>query len=113
MTDFVFTLTTILPGTILVEVNMAGDQPGNVGFFNCHFSVGWLSTSKFGTCTMPASCQAAHVCAHFTQSSSVYWENSWASSNVALTSGPSDGGGFLVESQNGTWMNGIGSGECD
>jgi glucan 1,3-beta-glucosidase len=113
MTDFVFTLTTPLPGTILIEVNMAGDKPGNVGFFNCHFSIGWLITSNFGSCTAPASCQAAHVCAHFTSSSSVYWENSWASSNASPQSGPSDGGGFLVESQKGTWTNGIGSGKCN
>lgn len=71
MTDFVFTITTALPGTILVEVNMAGNTPGDVGFFNCHFSIGWLSTSHLGSCTVPASCQAAHACAHFTPSSSV------------------------------------------
>jgi glucan 1,3-beta-glucosidase len=34
ITDFVFTVAEVLPAAVLVEVNMAGDKPGNVGCFN-------------------------------------------------------------------------------
>jgi glucan 1,3-beta-glucosidase len=96
---------------------MAGNKPGDVGFFNCHFRIGGAKGSKVETsCSSPATCNAARLCAHFTPSSSVYWENSWAwgadhdldGSNTAT---PSSAGGFLVESQNGAWMLGIGIGK--
>jgi glucan 1,3-beta-glucosidase len=115
MTDFLFTVGDVLPGTKMVEVNMAGEKPGDVGFFNCHFRIGGAKGSKVEQCSGPATCAAAHVSAHFTPSSSVYWENSWswsADHNLDLgTSGqPSDAGGWLIESQKGVWMLGIGSG---
>jgi glucan 1,3-beta-glucosidase len=116
MTDFLFTVADVLPGAVLVEVNMAGPRPGDVGCFNCHFRIGGAMGSKVETnCKTPMACNAARLCAHFTEGSSAYWENSWAWSadhdldgnNPAM---PSTGGGFLVEAQNGTWMLGIGSG---
>jgi glucan 1,3-beta-glucosidase len=117
-TDFLFTLADVLPGTIMVEVNMAGDKPGSVGFFNCHFRIGGAKGSKVENCRRTGTCNAAHISAHLTPSSSVYWENSWSwSADHDLDGGtsgqPSDGGGFFIESQNGTWMLGIGSGKSD
>ncbi|KAH8647050.1 glycoside hydrolase family 55 protein [Tricladium varicosporioides] len=113
-TDFLFTVADILPGTIMVEVNMAGNIPGNVGFFNCHFRIGGSKGSKVENCKSIGTCNAAHISAHLTPSSSVYWENSWSwSADHDLDGGtsgePSDGGGFFIESQNGVWMLGIGS----
>jgi glucan 1,3-beta-glucosidase len=96
MTDFLFTISENVPGAVLVEVNMASDKPGDVGFFNNHFLV------MGGT---------ARLCAHFTSSASVYWENSWATGQGNSDSAPGAAGGFLVEALNGTWIVGLGSGE--
>jgi glucan 1,3-beta-glucosidase len=115
-TDFLFTVADVLPGTIMVEVNMAGDKPGNVGFFNCHFRIGGAKGTKVESCKGPSTCNAAHLCAHLTTTSSVYWENSWAwSADHDVDGGssgqPSDAGGFFIESQNATWLLGIGLGK--
>lgn len=113
--DMLFTVADILPGCKLVEVNMAGTQPGDVGFFNSHFRIGGARGSKVHThCDDPATCKAARMCAHLTESSSSYWENSWCwSADHALDddfgANPSTAGGFLIESTRGTWLNGIGS----
>jgi glucan 1,3-beta-glucosidase len=102
-TDFLFTVADVLPGTIMVEVNMAGDKPGNVGFFNCHFRIGGAKGTKVENCRSTGACNAAHISAHLTPSWSVYWENSWSwSADHDLDGGtsvqPSDGGGFFIES---------------
>ncbi|KAJ6780035.1 hypothetical protein PWT90_01207 [Aphanocladium album] len=113
--DMLFTVADILPGCKLVEVNMAGARPGDVGFFNSHFRIGGARGSRVHThCDDPATCMAARMCAHLTESSSSYWENSWCwSADHALDddfgANPSTAGGFLVESTRGTWLNGIGS----
>jgi glucan 1,3-beta-glucosidase len=117
-TDFVFTPADILPGAVLVEVNMAGSSPGDVGFFNCHYRVGGAKGSKVETgCTQPQNCMAVRICAHFTTTSSAYVENSWAwgadhdLDGGSTASVPGSGGGFLIESQNGLWLLGIGIGK--
>lgn len=46
-TDMLFTVADVLPGCILVEVNMAGNSPGDVGFWNSHFRVGGKRFSPF------------------------------------------------------------------
>jgi glucan 1,3-beta-glucosidase len=117
MQDFMFTVADILPGTILVEVNMAGTNPGDVGFWFCNFRIAGAKGSKVETaCTNAETCVAARLSAHFTASSSSYWEHTWAwsadldvdGSNSELAS---PGGGFLIESTKGTWMLGMGSGK--
>lgn len=101
MTDFLFYPTgskedVNLPRLVMVEVNMAGARPGDVGVFNSHFlMVG-------GT---------ARLCAHFTETASVYWENSWATAQDNSVSGLGFGGEFLVEARGGTWMVGVETGE--
>ena len=113
--EMLFTVADILPGCKLVEVNMAGSRPGDVGFFNSHFRIGGARGSKVQTnCGSPARCTAARVCAHLTATSSSYWENSWCWSadhdlDDDYPANPSTAGGFLVESVKGTWLNGIGS----
>jgi glucan 1,3-beta-glucosidase len=113
--DMLFTVADILPGCKLVEVNMAGPQPGDVGFWNSHFRIGGARGSKVQTnCDSPATCRAARMCAHLTESTSSFWENSWCWSadhdlDDDYAANPSTGGGFLVESTKGTWLNGIGS----
>lgn len=113
--DMLFTVADILPGCKLVEVNMAGTNAGDVGFFNTHFRIGGARGSRVHNhCDDPATCKAARMCAHLTETSSSYWENSWCwSADHALddsfAANPSTAGGFLVESTQGTWLNGIGS----
>lgn len=113
--DMLFTVADILPGCKLVEVNMAGGQPGDVGFFNTHFRIGGARGSRVQNhCDDPATCKAARMCAHLTATSSSYWENSWCWSadhdlDADFGANPSTGGGFLVEATQGTWLNGIGS----
>ena len=116
-TDFIFTVADVLPGAIIVEVNMAGDKPGSVGAFNCHFRIGGGKGTKTSACKDMKTCNAVHIAAHFTASSSVYWENSWAwTADHDLDGGgfgsyPTPAGGFLIESQKGTWMVGLGAGK--
>ncbi len=48
--DVLFTVADVLPGCKLVEVNMAGSSPGDVGFWNSHFrSKSLLSLSSVVT----------------------------------------------------------------
>jgi len=110
LTDFLFTTSDFLPGAVLVGINMAGDMPGNVGGFNCHFMITGGSTTS---CKTPAACTTARLCAHFTASSSAYWENSWATGQSGGSATPGAAGGFLIEAVNGTWILGLGTGEFD
>jgi glucan 1,3-beta-glucosidase len=116
--DFMFTVNEVLPGAVLVEVNMAGAVPGDVGFFFCNFRIGGARGSKvWNNCAQPQTCNAARLAAHLTPSSSSYWEHTWAWSGDLDVDGSSSvlaspAGGFLIESQNSTWMLGMGSGEC-
>ena len=45
--DMLFTVANVLPGCILVEVNVAGNSPGDVGFWNSHFRVEGMPLSPF------------------------------------------------------------------
>lgn len=115
-TDLVFTVQDVLPGAVLLEVNMAGLKPGDVGFFNTHFRFGGARGTKTNQCEKIEDCRAVHIAAHLTKSSSSYWENSWAwVADHDLDSGgsefgayPSPAGGFLIEARKGTWMLGWG-----
>ncbi|CAO2656193.1 Nn.00g049960.m01.CDS01 [Neocucurbitaria sp. VM-36] len=92
MTDFLFTSATNNAGAVLLEVHMAGEKPGDVGFWNVHFVAG----------------ASARLCAHFAPTSSAYFENSWVTGQGNSVSRPGAAGGFLVESLKGTWLHGIG-----
>jgi glucan 1,3-beta-glucosidase len=77
--DMVFTVADVLPGCTLLEVNMAGADVGDVGFWNTHVRVGGAVGSKVQTeCGgSPAECMAAFMLVHLTESSSAYVENMW------------------------------------
>ena len=77
--DMLFTVADLVPGCTLLEVNMAGNHPGDVGFWNSHFRVGGAAGSRVQTaCTgAPADCMAAFALIHLTPSSSAYIENMW------------------------------------
>lgn len=115
LTDFIFTVADILPGAVLVEANMAGTKPGDVGVFNSHFRISGAAGSKARlNCASPLTCNAARTLAHLTASSSTYWENTWLwgadhdLDNSNATVQPSAAGGMLIEATGGTWLLGLG-----
>ncbi|CAI7637121.1 unnamed protein product [Penicillium viridicatum] len=116
--DMRFSVGEILPGAKIIEINAAGDQPGDVGLWNTMAMVGGTAdTSISGSCTSqdPKDCMAAFMVMHLTKSSSAYIENLWgwtADHNLdseSLLTIISTGRGILVESTKGTWLTGTGS----
>ncbi|KAH6848217.1 glycoside hydrolase family 55 protein [Chaetomium sp. MPI-CAGE-AT-0009] len=116
MSDFVLTVAEVLPGAVLMEVDMVGREAGDVGFWNCHFRVGGArgSVVRGPECERPEGCLAARLALHLREGSGSYWENVWgwtadhdldgAEGNVY----PAAAGGLLVEATRGTWMLGMG-----
>ncbi|KAL7623884.1 hypothetical protein AAE478_005440 [Parahypoxylon ruwenzoriense] len=123
--DMLFTVEDILTGCTLLEVNMAGENPGDVGFWNTHFRVGGAADSQTqekcgpGVTTDPAQCKAAFMLAHFTASSSAYVDNMWGwTADHDLDGGGnpltnpqyiSVGRGVLIESTKPSWFIGFSS----
>ncbi|KAI1495572.1 glycoside hydrolase family 55 protein [Biscogniauxia marginata] len=115
--EMLFTVEDVLPGCTLLEVNMAGENPGDVGFWNTHFRVGGANDSQTtGKCTTgdPADCKAAFMLAHFTSSSSAYVDDMWAwTADHDLDGSNSQtisvGRGVLIESTRPSWFFGLGS----
>lgn len=116
--DMRFSVAEILPGAKVVEINAAGQQPGDVGLWNTMVMVGGTAeTSISTTCTSqdPKDCMAAFMVMHLTETSSAYIENFWgwtADHNLdskSIFTIVSTGRGILVESTKGTWLTGTGS----
>ncbi|KAK4161776.1 glucan endo-1,3-beta-glucosidase [Cladorrhinum sp. PSN259] len=123
MSDFILTVADVLPGAVLMEVNLRGEKAGDVGFWNCHFRVGGArgSTVRREKCARPEGCLAARLSLHLRRESGSYWENVWswtadheldgAEPNVdggGAEVYPGVAGGFLIEAKRGTWMLGMG-----
>ncbi|KAK7733378.1 hypothetical protein SLS57_000393 [Botryosphaeria dothidea] len=109
--DMMFTVSEILPGCKLIEVNMAGDQPGSVALINSHIRVGGAAGSSVQTSCRgsPAACRAAWGLIHLTASSSSYIENMWGWTadhdlDAVYTQNIATGRGMLVEATAGTWL---------
>lgn len=116
--DMRFSVAEILPGAIVLEINAAGSQPGDVGLWNTVVTVGGTAeTSVSNVCTSqdPKDCMAAFMVMHLTKTSSAYIENFWgwtADHNLdsqSILTIISTGRGILVESTKGTWLTGTGS----
>ena len=119
LTDLVITIDDILPGAILMEMNMAGRAPGDVSIHNTHFRIGGSKDSNVNNvCNRtPAECKAGFLLLHVTKDSSAYFEDVWGwTADHALEDGTRGGGqstyistgrGFLIESQKATWMVGV------
>ncbi|KAK6066121.1 hypothetical protein SCUP515_10868 [Seiridium cupressi] len=116
--DMRFTVSDVLPGAIVVQFNMAGPNPGDVGLWNSLVTVGGTrgASGLTDTCTDAANeCQAAFIGLHFAPTSSAYVENVWnwvadhttedftGGSNIAAK------GGALVQATKGTWLYALGS----
>lgn len=116
--DIRFSVGEILPGAIVVEINAAGEQPGDVGMWNTVVTVGGTAeTTISNICTSQDAkdCMAAYMVMHLTESSSAYIENFWgwtADHNLdssSILTIISTGRGILVESTKATWLTGTGS----
>ncbi|EGX87862.1 glucan endo-1,3-beta-glucosidase BGN13.1 precursor [Cordyceps militaris CM01] len=116
--DMRFTVSEVLPGAIIVQIQAAGTSPGDVALFNSLITVGGTRGAPGLTdgCTDASNpCQAAYLGLHLTASSSAYVENVWNWVADHITEDFSGGssiagkGGALVESTNGTWLHALGS----
>ncbi|PRP81499.1 putative exo-beta-1,3-glucanase [Planoprotostelium fungivorum] len=113
--DMIFTVAQPLPGCILMRINAAGDQPGNVGMWNSFFRVGGTNgTTLLASCSQAEPCKAAYLQLHLTPTSSVYLENVWGwtadhdiDNRPYLVTNVSVARGLLVESRQATWLHGI------
>ncbi|KAA8645848.1 hypothetical protein EYZ11_010009 [Aspergillus tanneri] len=115
VSDMMFSVADILPGCLMAEVNIAGKQPGDVGFWNTHFRVGGAVGSKVQThCNgSPANCKAAWGIIRLSTTSSAYIENMWGwTADHDLDGGNiqniATGRGMLVEATRATWLLGTG-----
>ncbi|KAK4496150.1 hypothetical protein PRZ48_012129 [Zasmidium cellare] len=112
--DMRFTIGEALPGAIILQVNMAGHQPGDVAIYNSLVTVGGTRDTKL-SCSSEANCKAAYLGLHLSTTSSAYLDNFWAwladhptdSSNLQTrTAGK---GGIFIEATKGTWLAGVAS----
>ncbi|KAL8748449.1 MAG: hypothetical protein Q9184_007296, partial [Pyrenodesmia sp. 2 TL-2023] len=116
ISDMRFTVADIAPGAIILQVNMAGTKPGDVGFWNTHITVGGTADSNVNfACSSPntASCLATFAMVHLTRTSSAYIENmwGWTADHSLERGGPQNiatGRGLLVEATKPTWLTGTG-----
>ncbi|KAK4463428.1 glycoside hydrolase [Cladorrhinum samala] len=118
ISDMRFTVGDVLPGAIIVQFNLAGNQPGDVAIWNSLVTVGGTRGAQALTDTCKDSanqCRGAFLGLHFAPTSSVYLENvwNWVADHIAegFTGGSSiaAGRGALVESTKGTWLHALGS----
>lgn len=116
--DMRFTVSDILPGAKILEVNAAGTNPGDVALWNTIVTVGGTAeTSVKDKCDNQdtSQCMAAYMVMHLTASSSAYIENFWGwTADHNLDGGTSKtiistGRGILIEATKGTWLTGTGS----
>jgi glucan 1,3-beta-glucosidase len=106
-----FTVADVLPGCILLEINIASSTPGAVGTWNTHFRVGGAAGSAVETSCADASapCKAAFMLLHLAPSASAYIEDMWgwtADHDLDGDNGQtiSTGRGALVEAKGPTWL---------
>ncbi|KAG6009746.1 hypothetical protein E4U21_001495 [Claviceps maximensis] len=114
--DMRITVAEPLAGAILVQVNMAGNAPGDVAIWNSLITVGGTAGADGinKECVHPGNeCKGAFIGLHLTDSSSAYVENTW----VWVADHNSEGGGgcniaakggVLVQATKGTWLHALG-----
>lgn len=112
--DVRFTVNEALPGAILLRVNMAGANPGDVAIFNSLNTIGGTRDTSL-SCNDESNCAAAYLGIHLAAGSSAYIDNfwSWVADHASDDSGKGTRtavkGGVLIETTAGTWLTGLGS----
>ncbi|TVY51390.1 Glucan endo-1,3-beta-glucosidase BGN13.1 [Lachnellula cervina] len=118
ISDMRFSVAEPLPGAIILQINIAGASPGDVGIWNTPITIGGTAeTTIRNVCTAQdtSSCMAAFLGVHLTSTSSAYLQNIWiwtADHNLDGGSGYtviSTGRGLLCEATKATWLVGTGS----
>ncbi|KAL6812658.1 glycoside hydrolase family 55 protein [Trichoderma camerunense] len=112
--DIRFTVNEPLAGAILLRINMAGNNPGDVAVFNSLNTIGGTRDTTIN-CQNEDNCKAAYLGLHLAAGSSAYIDNFWSwvadhasdQSNKGTRSAVK--GGVLVEATAGTWLTGLGS----
>lgn len=68
ISDMLFTVADILPGAVIVEVNMAGTNKGDVSLHNSHWRAGGAadSSTEYSCQTDGSPCEAAFLMLHIT-----------------------------------------------
>uniref|UniRef100_A0A093VD60 Glucan endo-1,3-beta-glucosidase BGN13.1 n=1 Tax=Talaromyces marneffei PM1 TaxID=1077442 RepID=A0A093VD60_TALMA len=108
-----FTVSEVLPGAKILEINMAGSSPGDVGLWNTLTTVGGTAdTTVSNSCVNQdaRTCMAVFMHVHLSGTSSTYIENHWGwTADHNLDGGPSaiiiaGGRGILIESTKATWL---------
>jgi hypothetical protein len=123
ISDLLFTSVGELPGLILMEWNVQGEEQGSVGIWDAHFRVGGAYGSELQVDQCPTSgtiqtaCVGASMIMHITPGSNGYFENMWLwvadhdiddADNMQITVAVARG--LLIESTEGpTWMYGTAS----
>jgi len=81
LTDMLFSVQDVLQGATILQINMAGPSPGDVGLWNCVIRAGGSIDSLVSTnCggSDPADCKAAFALLHVSPTASAYLEDVWA-----------------------------------
>jgi glucan 1,3-beta-glucosidase len=114
-----FTVSEILPGAIICQINMSGN-PGAVSLWNSLITIGGTRDTRVSsTCQNQdtSNTKAAFLALHLTSTSSSYLENIWgwcadhyidSSSSFPGDQIISSGRGLLCEATKGTWLVGTG-----
>lgn len=112
--DMRFTVGQMLPGAIILQVNLAGSTPGDVAVHNSLITVGGTRDTSL-SCTSEANCRGAYLGLHLAPGSTAYIDNFWswladhASDNSGGKTNIAAKGGVLVESKAATWLVGLAS----
>ncbi|KAM7202947.1 Pectin lyase fold/virulence factor [Naviculisporaceae sp. PSN 640] len=121
ISDMRFTISDVLPGAIILQVNMAppSGNPGGVAIWNSLVTVGGTrgASALASSCNSDGSaqCRAAFLGIHLSNTSSTYLENvwNWVADHTAedFTGGSriAGKGGVLVQSTQPTWLHALGS----
>ncbi|KAF2104926.1 pectin lyase-like protein [Rhizodiscina lignyota] len=116
VTDMLFTVADVLPGAIMVQINMAGKNKGDVSFHNSHFRSGGAADSNTETeCqTDGKPCKAAFMMFHIAPTAQIYIENTWLWTADHDLDGDYNqvigtGRGMYIESTKGVWLVGTAS----
>ncbi|KAL5088060.1 hypothetical protein Trisim1_007227 [Trichoderma cf. simile WF8] len=116
--DMRFTVNDVLSGAIVVQFNMAGNNPGDVALWNSLVTVGGTRGAQAlaNACTNNSNeCKGAFIGIHVAKGSSPYIQNvwNWVADHIAenFSGGTSIAGkgGILVQSTRATWLYAIGS----
>jgi hypothetical protein len=112
--DVRFTVGQQLPGAIILQINLAGENPGDVSIHNSIITVGGTRDTQIN-CFDSATCPGAYIGMHLSDTSSAYIDNVWvwvadhASDSSSGGTDISAKGGVLIEANKGTWITGLGS----